>query len=148
MQKPEDSYVNQTKNRHDEDIPAHVGEERVPKTTHVVCHLHGLHGEEQRVGFVVEQVGNQPNIRKKMGYDSPPIAFGDKDERAKKKNRRNLPSPETYELGRVLPQRGDEDAMEARPMENHGFEEKNKDEENEYCPCRAVALGEPCTEAR
>lgn len=148
MQKPEDSNVKQTKNRQDENIPAHVGEERIPKTTHVVRHLHGLHGEEERVGFVVEQVGNQPNIRKKMGYDSPPIAFGEEDKRAEKENRRNLPSPKADKLNRVFPQRGDEDAMEARPMKNHGFEEKDKGEEKEYRPSGAVALGEPCTEAR
>ena len=83
-----------------------------------------------------------------MGYDSPPIAFGEEDKRAEKENRRNLPSPETYELNRVFPQRWDEDAMEARPMENHGFEEKDKGEEEEYCPCGTIALGKPCAKAR
>ena len=148
MQEKHGCHIEYREDWHDENIPAHVGEERVPKATHVVCHLHGLHGEEQRVGFVVEQVGNQPNIREKMGYDSPPIAFGDEDKRAEKENRRNLPSPKADELGRVLPQRGDEDAMEARPMKNHGFEEKNKGEEEEYCPCGAIALGKPCAKAR
>ena len=80
MQEPEDSYIKQTKNRHDEDIPAHVGEERVPKAIHIIRHLHSLHGEEKRIGFVVEQIGNQPNIREQMGDDSPSIALGEEDE--------------------------------------------------------------------
>ena len=80
MQEQEDSYVNQTKNRHDEDIPAHVGEQRVPKTTHIVRHLHGLHGEEKRIGFVVEQIGNQPNIGQYMHNYSPTIALAEEDE--------------------------------------------------------------------
>ena len=80
MQKPEDSYVNQTKNRQNEDIPAHVGEQRVPKATHIVRHLHSLHREEKRIGFVVEQIGNQPNIGQYMHNNSPSVALGKEDE--------------------------------------------------------------------
>ena len=80
MQEPEDFYIKQTKNRHNKNIPAHVGEQRVPKTTHVVRHLHGLHGEEKRIGFVVEQIGNQPNIGQYMHNYSPSVALGKEDE--------------------------------------------------------------------
>ena len=80
MQKPEDSNVKQTKNRQDENIPAHVGEQRVPKATHIVCHLHSLHREEKRIGFVVEQIGDQPNIGQYMHNYSPTIALGKEDE--------------------------------------------------------------------
>ena len=80
MQKSEDSNVKQTKNRQDENIPAHVGEERVPKTTHIVRHLHGFHREEKRIGFVVKQIGNQPNIGQYMHNYSPTIALGKEDE--------------------------------------------------------------------
>ena len=82
MQEPEDSYIKQTKNRHDENIPAHVGEQRVPKATHVVRHLHSLHGEEKRIGFVVKQIGNQPNIGQYMRNNCPPVALGKEDKRA------------------------------------------------------------------
>lgn len=38
--------------------------------------------------------------------------------------------------------------MEASPMENHCFEEKDEGEENKYYPSGAVALRKPCAEAR
>ncbi len=38
--------------------------------------------------------------------------------------------------------------MEASPMENHCFEEKDEGEEDEDCPSSAVALRKPCAEAR
>lgn len=80
MQEEKDGYIEYSDNRHDEDIPAHVGEQRVPKTTHVVRHLHGLHGEKKRIGFVVEQIGNQPNIGQYMRNNSPSVALGKEDE--------------------------------------------------------------------